>query len=338
MSGLNLKIKAKDIAKIVDGEVIGNGDHVIFDIKESDSAGERDLTFWDGKRPISNGVGVVISRVRPNIRFAAWIKVENYRLALAKLLKYFEPQHPRFPKGFPVFVDKNASVSDTANIGPFSYISEGAIIKDKVVIYPFVFVGRNAVIGKGSIIFPFVYIGDNVEIGDGCIIYPGAVIGSEGFGFERGREGWIRIPQIGNVVVGKNVRLGANTCVDRATFGSTEVGDGTKVDNLVQIAHNVKIGPNTVIASQSGIAGGTLLGKWCVLAGQVGIVDNVQIGDGVVITAGSGVDTDIPRETVVSGKIPARKRSEFLRSAALFYRLPEIYKRLKDLEKELGNG
>jgi len=330
---LKFPLRAIDVARIVGGEIEGDENFEVFGIKESESAGERDLTVWNGKDRINDKVGVVISNQRPHISFSAFIKVENYRLALAKLLEFFEPKGRKF-LGSPIIED-GAEISESAVIGPFSYISKGAKIGENVVIYPFVFVGENVEIGENTVIFPFVYIGWGTKVGKNCIIYPGAVIGSEGFGFERTEEGWVRIPQVGRVVLGDNVRVGANTCIDRATFGETLVSDGVKIDNLVQIAHNVKIGENTVIASQTGVAGGTRIGKWNVFAGQVGITDHVKIGDNVVILAGSGVDRDVEDNKILAGKIPARERLEFWRCASLFFKLPEIYERLKELEKKL---
>ncbi len=175
-------------------------------------------------------------------------------------------------------------------------------------------------------------------MGERCIIYPGSVIGSEGFGFERTDDGWVRIPQIGSVIIEDDVRIGANTTIDRATFGKTVIGKGTKIDNLVQIAHNVKIGENVVIASQTGISGGTEIGNWCIFAGQVGITEHIKIGNKVILMAGSGVDKDVKDGEVLAGKIPARERLTFWKSAAMFYKLPEIYRKLKDLEKKLKDG
>ncbi|MEO0139721.1 MAG: UDP-3-O-(3-hydroxymyristoyl)glucosamine N-acyltransferase [candidate division WOR-3 bacterium] len=329
-------LRAGDIARIVGGELEGDENYEVWDIKESYEAGERDLTVWNGKEKLNGKVGVVISSVKPNVSFGALIKVDNYRIALSKLLKFFEPEKPKFI-GEPI-IEKGAEVSPSAVIGPFTYISRGAKIGENVVIYPFVFVGEGVVIGDGTVIYPFSYIGWGVEIGKNCTIFPGAVIGSEGFGFERTQDGWERIPQVGRVIIGDNVRIGANTCIDRATFGKTVIGKGVKLDNLVQIAHNVKIGDNTVIASQTGIAGGTSVGEWCVFAGQVGITDHLRIGDNVVILAGSGVDMDVDNGKILAGKIPARDRLEFWRSASLFFKLPEIYAKLKELEKKLKDG
>jgi UDP-3-O-[3-hydroxymyristoyl] glucosamine N-acyltransferase len=330
---LKFPLRAIDIARIVGGEIEGDGDFEVFDIKESENAGERDLTVWNGKDKINERVGVVISNQKPPVSFSAFIKVENYRLALAKLLELFEPKKREF-FGNPI-VEEGAEISKSAIIGPFSYISRGAKIGEGVVIYPFVFIGEDVEIGENTVIFPFVYIGWGTKIGKNCMIYPGAVIGSEGFGFERTAEGWVRIPQVGKVIVGDNVRIGANVCVDRATFGETVISHGVKIDNLVQIAHNVSVGENTVIAAQTGIAGGTKIGKWNIFAGQVGITDHLKIGDNVIILAGSGVDRDVKDNSVLAGKIPARDRLEFWRSASLFFKLPEIYEKLKEIEKKL---
>ncbi len=327
--------KAKDIAEVVGGRLVGDGEFVPVGIAESGEAGPGDLTVWDGKSPISEDVGVVIGVKEPPGRYRAFVEVEDYREALARLLSHFEPPHPFEGVSPAAFVEEGARIEDGAAVGPFAYVSKGAVIGKGAVIYPFAYVGPNARIGEGTVIYPFAYIGWGVEIGRNCLIHPGAVIGAEGFGFVPSGGGWIRIPQIGRVRIGDGVRIGANTTVDRATFSETVVGEGSKIDNLVQIAHNVRVGRNTVIAAQTGIAGGTRIGSGVIFGGQVGVADHVEVGDGVIAAAGSGISGSVPPGKVVAGKIPARDRSKFNRSAVLFYKLPEIYARLLDLERKL---
>ncbi len=326
---------AKVIAEIVKGTIVGDGEFVPGGIAESPEAGPEDLTVWDGRGPISEDVGVVISPERPPGKVKAFIKVKDYREALAHLLSHFEPPHPFKGVSPAAFVEDGAKVEEGAAVAPFAYVSGGAVIGKGAVIYPFVYVGPGARIGEGTVVYPFAYIGWGVEVGKRCLIHPGAVIGAEGFGFVPTETGWLRIPQIGRVRIGNDVRIGANTTVDRATFSVTSVGKGSKIDNLVQIAHNVKIGNYTVIAAQSGIAGGTEIGSRVIFGGQVGVADHVKVGDGVIAAAGSGISSNVPPGKVIAGKIPARDRSRFNRSAVLFYKLPEIYSRLLELARKL---
>ncbi len=329
---------AREIAEIVGGEIEGDGDFVPNGIAESEEAGPEDLTVWDGKSPISKEVGVVVGGERPPSKVKAFVKVGNYREALARLLSHFEPPHPFEGVSEAAFIEEGAEIEEGAAIGPFAYISRGAVIGRGAVIYPFAYVGPNARIGEGTIIYPFAYIGWGVEVGKRCLIHPGAVVGAEGFGFVRTSEGWLRIPQIGKVRLGEEVRIGANTTVDRATFSETVVGKGSKIDNLVQIAHNVRIGSHTVIAAQTGIAGGTKVGSYVVFGGQVGVADHIEVGDGVIAAAGSGIASNVPPGKVLGGKIPARDRNRFNRSAALFYKLPDIYAKLLELMRKSSDS
>ena len=327
--------KASEIAKVVGGELVGDGEFAPDGIAESKEAGPKDLTVWDGKSPISEDVGVVIGVKEPPVRYRAFIRVGDYREALARLLSHFEPPHPFEGVSPAAFVEEGARIEEGAAVGPFAYVSRGAVVGRGAVIYPFAYIGPEARIGEGTVVYPFAYVGWGVEVGKGCLIHPGAVIGAEGFGFVPSERGWIRIPQIGRVRIGNGVRIGANATVDRATFSETVIGEGSKIDNLVQIAHNVRIGKHTVIAAQTGIAGGTRIGSGVIFGGQVGVADHVEVGDGVVAAAGSGISGSVPPDKVLAGKIPARDRGRFNRSAVLFYRLPEIYARLLELERKL---
>lgn len=233
-----------------------------------------------------------------------------------------------------------------------AFVHESAEVGKDAVIHPLAFVGPGTVIGKNTRIFPFAYVGENCRIGDDCIIYPnvtlmsdcilgsrviihpGAVIGGDGFGFVPNGETREKIPQVGIVVIEDDVEIGANTTIDRAALGRTVVGRGTKIDNLAQIAHNVQIGPNSVIISQVGISGSTMLGKNVILGGQVGVAGHLKIGDNARVAAKSGVGKDIPSDTDLGG-IPAMAHSKFLKNAVLMPRIPEIFKRVKKLENQL---
>lgn len=263
------------------------------------------------------------------------IRVKSAYEAVAKLLQLYESMKPR-KKG----IDPQAFVSPTAKIGEDCYIG------------PFAFVGENAVVGEGCEIYPHAYIGDGAHVGDDCIIYPhatiyhgcrvgcrvilhaGCVIGADGFGFAPSANGYDKIPQIGIVTIEDDVEIGANTCVDRSTMGSTFVRKGVKLDNLVQIAHNTDIGANTVMSSQVGVAGSTKVGEWCMFGGQVGLAGHITIGNKVFLGAQSGVPGNIKDNQQLIGTPPMEQRAYF-KSQAVFRRLPDMYKELQALRKEV---
>lgn len=239
-----------------------------------------------------------------------------------------------------------------SGISPLAFIHPDAVIGQDVTVYPFVFIAADAVIGDGCVLFPGCYVGERVRIGRGtilypnavlmagtvmgesCIIHPGAVLGADGFGFARTPAGIQKIPQVGRVEAGNKVEVGANSAVDRAVLDTTRIGEGTKIDNLVQIGHNVCIGSNTFLVSQVGISGSTHIGDNCTLAGQVGVAGHLHIGNNVTIGPQSGVPKDIPDNVTVGGTPPA-DQTTYLRTLALMPRYPEIFKRLSRLEKAL---
>ncbi|MBT8763271.1 UDP-3-O-(3-hydroxymyristoyl)glucosamine N-acyltransferase [Desulfohalobiaceae bacterium Ax17] len=235
---------------------------------------------------------------------------------------------------------------------PLAYIHEAAEVHPSATIYPHVYIGPGARIGENTQIFPSCYIGENSVIGDNCIIYPnvsimartiignkviihaGVVIGSDGFGFAQGELGLEKFPQVGQVIIEDNVEIGANTTIDRAALGETRIGQGTKIDNLVQIGHNVKVGENSILVAQVGIAGSTTLGKNVILAGQVGVAGHLEIGDNCRVAAQAGVGKTLPPNTDVGGS-PAMEHSAYLRSSVLMPKLPELFKKIRQLEKEI---
>lgn len=239
------------------------------------------------------------------------------------------------------------------NISELAYIHPDAQLADDVIIYPFVFIGPGVSIGQGTRIFSGSYIGEDCQIGEQVTIYPncslmagtvvghqvtlhpGVVLGSDGFGFAQDTMGLTKFPQIGRTIIEDNVEIGANTTIDRASLGETRVGQGTKIDNLVQLGHNVRVGRNCILVSQVGIAGSTTLGQEVILAGQVGLAGHIHIGDGARIGAKSGVGQDVPAKHDLSG-IPAMAHGTFLRVATIMPKLPEMRKRIHKLEKELA--
>jgi UDP-3-O-[3-hydroxymyristoyl] glucosamine N-acyltransferase len=257
------------------------------------------------------------------------------RLALVTLLRLFHPEEPVRPGIHPAaLVASGAYVDPSASIGAFAVIESGAVVGARVRIRPFVYVGPGVEIGEDTVLQPRAVVLDRVRIGRRVIVHAGAVLGADGFGYASDAEGHHKIPQVGSVILEDDVEVGANTTIDRATIGDTVIGRGTKIDNLVQIAHNVRVGSGSIIAAQTGIAGSSRLGRATVLAGQVGVPDHVAIADGVVLAAQTGVVGDI-REPGTYVGTPARPLREGRRIWAAEGKLPEVFRRLRDLERRL---
>ena len=236
----------------------------------------------------------------------------------------------------PIFVSEGVELPENCYIGAFAYIGKGVRLGKNVKVYPQVYIGDNCVIGENAILKPGVKVYHNCVIGNNCIIHSGAVIGADGFGFAPVNGEYEKIPQIGNVVIEDNVEIGANTCVDRATMGSTIVHKGVKLDNLIQVAHNCEVGEHTVMASQSGMAGSSKIGSHCMIGGQVGFAGHISVGDNVNVGAQSGIPRSIPSGSTIMGS-PATDFKQFARQCAVIKDLPEIASRLKAVEKKLND-
>jgi len=231
-------------------------------------------------------------------------------------------------------IHPSAKIATDVSIGAFSHICENVQIDENTIIYPQVYVGKNVTIGKNVVLHPGVRIYRDCIINDGCVIHANTVIGSDGFGFAPQEDGtYKKIPQIGNVILGKDVEIGANTVIDRATMGSTYIKDGAKLDNLIQIAHNVEIGENTAIAAQAGIAGSTKVGKNCMIGGQAGFVGHITVADGSKVQAQSGVSRSLKKPGAAWHGSPAFNYTDFMRSQVVFKNLPDLAKRVHELEK-----
>ena len=269
---------------------------------------------------------------------ATLIRVDDPYQALARLLAFYEQARPAKKGIHPsAVIDERASVGSDVFIGACAVISENAEIADGCSLHPQVFIGENVKIGKNCTLHPGVKVYRDCVIGNDCIIHAGAVIGADGFGFAPVSEAnFMKIPQIGNVIIEDNVEIGSNTCVDRATMGSTVIRKGVKLDNLIQVGHNVEIGENTVIAAQSGLAGSTRVGRNCMFGGQVGLAGHLSIADGCKIGAQSGIMSTVSEENSTLLGYPATDSKQFLKSVVYIRKLPELNNRLDALAKTVA--
>jgi UDP-3-O-[3-hydroxymyristoyl] glucosamine N-acyltransferase len=268
---------------------------------------------------------------------ATLIKVDNAYDAFASLMRLVDQARPR-KKGIhsTAIIEPTAKIGTDAYIGAYAYIGENCIVGDNCSVYPHVYFGDNSRMGNNCTLNPGVKIYHDCELGEGVIIHAGTVIGSDGFGFAPQSENeFMKIPQLGNVVIEDHVEIGANVTIDRATMGSTIIHRGVKLDNLIQIAHNVEVGENTVMAAQTGISGSTKVGKNCMFGGQVGISGHIKIADGTKIGAQSGIPGDVKKENSILLGYPAFDHRDFLRCAVIFKKLPELKMKIETLEKRL---
>ncbi|MCC2545041.1 UDP-3-O-(3-hydroxymyristoyl)glucosamine N-acyltransferase [Hymenobacter sp. BT175] len=267
---------------------------------------------------------------------AVLIRVDDPYLSFTMLLEFYQQATRTGRRGVeePCFMGANSRIGDNHYRGAFSYIGEGCEIGDDVVIFPHVYIGDRCRIGNGTILYSGAKLYAETVVGARCVIHAGAVLGSDGFGFAPQPDGSYRpIPQIGNVVLEDNVSIGANATIDCATMGSTIIREGAKIDNLVQVAHNVEIGRHTVVAAQTGISGSTKIGDFCVLAGQTGIAGHLSLANRTTVTAQSGVGKSIKTEGILLQGSPAFNLRDSLRANAIFRHLPELERRLDALEK-----
>ncbi len=263
------------------------------------------------------------------------IRVKNAYECIAKLLHLYETSKPkRTGIDTLAFVSPKAIVGDDVYIGAFAYIGDNVTIGDGTQIYPHTVIEDGAEIGERCVIHPNVTVYHGCKLGNNVTIHAGSVIGADGFGFAPNDEGYDKIPQIGIVTIEDNVEIGANTCIDRSTMGSTIIRKGVKLDNLIQVAHNCEIGENTVMSAQVGIAGSTKIGSWCMFGGQVGLAGHIQIGDKVFLGAQSGVPGNIKSDQTLIGTPPMEPKAYF-KSQAIFRKLPELYKQINELQKQV---
>lgn len=337
-----MEFSAKQIAEYIQGVIVGDENATVHTFAKIEEGVPGALSFLSNPKYTNYIYETQSSIVLVNRDFepeheikATLIKVENAYESLAKLLTLYEMSRPK-----KTGIDSLASISQSAKVGegcyvgPFACIEDGAVIGNNVYIHPHVTVGCNAKIGDNCIIYPHVTVYHDCIIGNNCILHAGSVIGADGFGFAPSAQGFEKIPQIGIVILEDDVEIGANTCIDRATMGATIIHKGVKLDNLVQVAHNVEIGSNTVMASQVGIAGSVKIGEWCMFGGQVGIAGHIKVGDRVTVGAQSGIPGNTKSGVSLMG-YPAIEPKQFARSAAIYKKLPDMYVELGKLQKEL---
>ena len=324
------------IADQINGTVIGNRDAVITSISKIEEGSKGSLTFLANPKyteyiySTNASAAIVSNDFKPTEKIQiTLIKVKDPYCSFTTILELFNKnQSDRKGISDLTVIDKSSKISDSAFIGSFSTVGKNSIIADNCIIENQVFIGDNVKIGEGSMIYPGVKILDDTKIGKNCIIHSSCSIGSDGFGFAPNDDGsYKKIPQTGNVIIGDNVEIGSNSTIDRATLGSTIISNGVKLDNQIQIAHNVEIGENTAIAAQSGIAGSTKIGKNCMIGGQVGIIGHLKIGDNVKIQAQAGVTSDVESNARITGT-PAISYMNYNKSYVHFKNLPEIVKKI----------
>ena len=331
-----MNLTAGHIADQINGTVVGDRNIDIFNISKIEEGSKGSLTFLANPKytefiyTTKASAAIVSSDFEPTERIElTLIKVKDPYSSFTTILELFDKNLSK-RKGISQLtdVDKSSKISDSAFIGSFSSVGENSIISEKCIIENQVFIGNNVEIGKGCLIYPGVKILDDTIIGQNCIIHSSTTIGSDGFGFAPNDDGsYKKIPQTGNVVIGDNVEIGSNSTIDRATLGSTIISNGVKLDNQIQVAHNVEIGENTAIAAQSGVAGSTKIGKNCMIGGQVGIIGHIKIGDNVKIQAQAGVTSNIESNSRVTGT-PAISYMNYNKSYVHFKNLPEIVKKI----------
>jgi UDP-3-O-[3-hydroxymyristoyl] glucosamine N-acyltransferase len=340
-----MKFTAEQIAGILEGEVVGNPNAEVHELSKIEDGKKGSLTFLSNPKYNNFIYSTKATITIVNKNFIAeselkttLIKVEDAYLAFSKLLEFYE-ETKGMKSGIeqPSVIADNSTYGSNLYLGSFSYIGSNVVLGHNVKIYPNCFVGDNVVIGDNVTIFAGTKIYEQTIIGNNCAIHSGSVIGSDGFGFAPSPDGTFKkIPQIGNVIIEDNVDIGSCTTIDRATMGSTIIRKGVKLDNQIQIAHNVEIGENTVIAAQTGIAGSTKIGKNGMIGGQVGITGHLTIGDNVRIQAQSGVARNIKDDEILQGS-PTFGYNDYSKSYVHFKNLPKIVAELEKLKKQILN-
>ena len=334
---------ANIIAEFLKGTVEGDPEAKVSDVSKIEEGRPGTLSFLANPKyekyiyETKASIIIVNEDFKPQKSISSTlVRVKNAYESFAALLRLYEQSKPK-----KTGISKMSSIAESVHlgedlyVGDFTVVSENVTLGNGVQLYPQVYIGDNVTIGEGSIIYPGVKVYEGCKIGAQCVIHSGAIIGGDGFGFAPNQENnYEKIPQIGIVILEDYVEIGSNTCVDRATMGNTILHQGVKLDNLIQIGHNVEVGENTVIAGQSGIAGSAKVGKNCMIGGQVAITGHLNIGDGAKIVGQSGIIKDVPDNEVVQGS-PAFNIGPYKRSYVMFKNLPKMYGQIRELEKKV---
>lgn len=337
-----MEFSAKQIAEFIQGTIVGDENATVHTFAKIEEGIPGAISFLSNPKYTPYIYDTQSSIVLVNNDFvpekevkATLIKVNNAYESLAKLLNLYEMSKPKKTGIDPLaYIAPTAKIGENVYIAPFACVGDNAEIGDNTSLHPHATVGSGAKIGHDCILYPNVTVYHDCRVGNHCILHAGSVVGADGFGFAPSPEGYEKIPQIGITILEDNVEIGANTCIDRATMGATIIRKGVKLDNLIQIAHNVEVGSNTVMASQVGIAGSTKVGEWCMFGGQVGLAGHIKIGNKVNLGAQSGVPGSIKDGQNLIGTPPMEMKSYF-KSSAIFRKLPDMYFELNNLKKEL---
>ncbi len=340
-----MEFTASQIAGILEGEVEGNPEIAVHKLAKIEEGEKGSLTFLANPKYTSFIYTTKASITIVNRDFVpdqhlntTLIKVDDAYLSFSKLLDYYnQVKNNKTGIENPVFISENVSYGEDFYMGAFSYLGNNVKLGNSVKIYPNVYIGDNVIVGNNVTIFAGAKIYSETEIGNNCFIHSGVILGADGFGFSPNANGeFTKIPQTGKVILEDNVDVGAGTTIDRATLGATILRKGVKLDNQIQIAHNVEIGEHTVIAAQTGIAGSTKIGKYCRIGGQVGIVGHIIIGDRVKIQAQSGIGRNVKDDEILQGS-PALNYGDYNKSYVHFKNLPKILDRIDKIEKRVDS-
>lgn len=341
-----MKFTATQIAGILEGDIVGDPNMEVSKLSKIEEGVEGSLTFLANPKYTQYIYSTRASITIVNKDFTAeeeltttLIKVDDAYKSFSKLLEYYNKvKLNKVGIEQPTFISESATYGKELYFGAFSYMGENVKIGDYVKVYPNAYIGDNVTIGNNVVIFAGAKIYSESVIGDNCVIHSGAIVGADGFGFAPNEKGeYQKVPQTGNVILEANVDIGAGTTIDRATLGSTIIRKGVKLDNQIQIAHNVEIGKNTVIAAQTGIAGSTKIGENCMIGGQVGIVGHITIGDNVKIQAQSGIGRNVKDGETLQGS-PALNYGDYNKSYVYFKNLPKLAKTINQIEKKINNN
>ena len=337
-----MEFSAKQIAEFIQGTIVGDENATVHTFAKIEEGMPGAISFLSNPKYTHYIYDTQSSIVLVNRDFepekeikATLIKVDNVYESLAKLLNLYEMSKPKKTGIDPLaYIAPTAKIGENVYIAPFACVGDNAEIGDNTSLHPHATVGSGAKIGNNCILYPHATVYHDCRVGNNCTLHAGSVVGADGFGFAPSPEGYEKIPQIGITILEDNVEIGANTCIDRATMGATVIRKGVKLDNLIQIAHNVEVGSHTVMASQVGVAGSTKIGEWCMFGGQVGVAGHITVGNRVNMGAQSGVNGSVKDGKQLIGTPPIEFKNYF-KSSAVFKKLPDMYLELASLKKEL---